>query len=128
MIETFSYPSFGPMVGACMPKRVDQYRLSAVRCFELSQTSKDPDAKRALFPMADAWQMLATQRVKNIENSASDPRATPCPRCQSPMAWYSADPADDQHALQHRYQCEKCGFVIQSDDQRADIRSASDPN
>lgn len=39
------------------------------------------------------------------------------------MAWYSADLTDDRRALQHSYQCEKCGFVSQSNDQRGDIRS-----
>ena len=106
-----------------MPRRVDQYRLNAVKCFELAQTFKDPEAKRTVFAMADAWLMLATQRVKNIEMSGSDPRSVPCPRCQHPMAWYSADLTDDHRSLQHRYQCEKCGFVIQSEGQRGDIRS-----
>ena len=106
-----------------MPKRVDQYRLNAVKCFELSQTFRDPDARRALFAMADAWLMLATQRIKNIEMPASDRRSVPCPRCQSPMAWYSAELTDDRCALQHSYQCQKCGFISQSDVQRRDIRS-----
>ncbi len=106
-----------------MPKRVDQYRLNAVRCFELAQTFKDPDAKRTLFAMADSWLMLADQRVKNIEMPGSGPRSVPCPRCQSPMTWYSADLTDDSRGLQHSYQCKQCGFVIQSDEQRGDIRS-----
>jgi predicted RNA-binding Zn-ribbon protein involved in translation (DUF1610 family) len=105
-----------------MPKRVDQYRLNAVKCFELSQTVKDPDARRSLFAMADAWLKLATQRTKNIEMPASDRRSIPCPRCQSPMTWYSADLTDDRRALQHSYQCEQCGFISRSDDQRRDIR------
>ena len=60
-------------MGDRMPKRVDQYRLNAVKCFELSQTFKDPDAKRTLFAMANAWRTLAAQRVKNIEMPALDP-------------------------------------------------------
>ncbi len=110
------------MGGARMPKRVDEYRLNAVKCFELAQTFKDPDAKRTLFAMADAWLMLANQRVKNIEMGASDPRSVPCPRCQFPMAWYSADPGEDHRPL-NRYQCEKCSFVIQSNGRRGDIQS-----
>jgi predicted RNA-binding Zn-ribbon protein involved in translation (DUF1610 family) len=106
-----------------MPKRVDQYRLNAVKCFELSQTVKYPDARRVLFAMAGAWLRLATQYGKNIELPASDSRSVPCPRCQSLMAWYSADLTDDRRALQHSYQCEKCGFISQSDDQRRDNRS-----
>ncbi len=111
-----------------MPKQVDQYRRNAVRCFELAQTFKDPDAKRTVFAMADAWLMLAAQRVKNIERSDYlGPGSVPCPRCQSPMAWYSADPTDDRRALQHSYQCEKCGFVLKSDEQRADPRLVKHP-
>ncbi len=113
------------MGGACMPKRVDRYRLNAVRCFELAQTFKDPDAKRTLFAMADAWQMLATHASRSPDYS--DPGSVPCPRCQSPMAWYSTDPTDDHRALQHSYQCEKCGFVTQSDEQPADIRPVKQP-
>ena len=50
-----------------MPKKVEAYRLNAERCQQLAQTFKDAEAKRALFAMADAWLMLAAQRVKNIE-------------------------------------------------------------
>ncbi len=107
-----------------MPELVDRYRQNAQKCFELAQKFKEPDARRALFAMADAWLMLATQRVKHIENPALDPRAIPCPRCRSPMAWHSADLTDDCGALRHKYQCDKCGFVSQSDDQGGDIRSA----
>jgi predicted RNA-binding Zn-ribbon protein involved in translation (DUF1610 family) len=96
--------------------RVDRYRQNAQKCFALAQKFKDPDARRSLFAMADAWVMLATQRVKHVENPASDPRAIPCPHCRSPMLWYSADLIDDS-GLRHSYQCEKCGFVSQSDDQ-----------
>jgi len=110
-----------------MPKRVDQYRLNAVKCFELSQTFKDPDTKRALFAMAGAWLRLATHHGKNTELPASDRCSVPCPCCQSPMAWYSADLTDDRRALQHSYQCEKCGFIRQSDDQRRDIRLVKSP-
>jgi predicted RNA-binding Zn-ribbon protein involved in translation (DUF1610 family) len=123
--HTFDVPRRGDLIsgdGGIMPKRVDQYRLNAVKCFELSQTFKDPDAKRTLFAMAGAWLRLATQTGKNTELPASDRCSVPCPRCQSPMAWYSADLTDDRRALRHSYRCEKCGFIRQSDDQRRDIR------
>jgi predicted RNA-binding Zn-ribbon protein involved in translation (DUF1610 family) len=123
--HTFDVPRRGDLIsgdGGIMPKRVDQYRLNAVKCFELSQTFKDPDAKRTLFAMAGAWLRLATQTGKNTELPASDRCSVPCPRCQSPMAWYSADLTDDRRALQHSYRCEKCGFIRQSDDQLRDIR------
>jgi hypothetical protein len=49
-----------------MPERVEQYRLNAEKCFEAAKTFNDPEAKRTMFAMADAWTMLAVQRVKNI--------------------------------------------------------------
>ncbi len=106
-----------------MPERVDQYRLNAEKCSKLAQTFKDPNAKRKMLAMAGAWLMLAVQRVKHVEMPALDPRSVPCPRCQSPMMWYSADRAGDRRTLQHSFQCEQCGFVCQSDEQRQEIRS-----
>ncbi len=58
-----------------MPERVDQYRRNADKCLELADTFKDPDAKRIMFAMADAWLTLAAQRVKNIETI--DPLLSP---------------------------------------------------
>ena len=62
-----------------MPERVEQYRLNADKCLELAETFKDPDAKRTMFAMADAWLTLAGQRVKNIEtvDRPSPPRLNP---------------------------------------------------
>ena len=58
-----------------MPERVEHYRLNADKCLELAGTFKDPDAKRTMFAMADAWLTLAGQRVKNIETV--DPQLPP---------------------------------------------------
>jgi len=44
-----------------MPERVERYRLNADKCHELAQKFKDPDAKRTMLEMADAWLMLAAQ-------------------------------------------------------------------
>jgi hypothetical protein len=62
-----------------MPERVEQYRLNADKCLELAETFKDPDAKRTMFAMADAWLTLAGQRVKNIApvDPPSPPRLSP---------------------------------------------------
>ena len=64
-----------------MPERVEQYRLYADRCLELAESFKDPDAKRTMFAMADAWRTLAAQRVKNIEaaDAPSPPDLNPTP-------------------------------------------------
>ncbi len=55
-----------------MPERAEQYRLNAEKCSKLAQTFKGPDAKRTMLAMADAWLMLASQRVKHVEMPASD--------------------------------------------------------
>ena len=62
----------------CVTELVEQYRHNAEKCLELAQTSNDPDSKRALLGMANAWLKLAEQRVRNSE--------TPRP---------NADPSDD---------------------------------
>jgi hypothetical protein len=56
-----------------MPERVDRYRLNAEKCYELAQNFKDPEAKRTMLAMADAWLMLAAQRVKNVEPLLNKP-------------------------------------------------------
>jgi len=38
-----------------------------------------------------------------------------CPHCQTPMAWYGTDFADNLTTLHQSFQCEKCGFVNRSD-------------
>ena len=43
------------------------YRLNAEKCLELANTFNDPESKRALLVMANAWLMLAAQRNKNSE-------------------------------------------------------------
>jgi hypothetical protein len=53
---------------------VDRYRRNAEQCLELVQNFNDPQAKRSLLAMANAWLMLAAQREKNIEAAlANDP-------------------------------------------------------
>jgi hypothetical protein len=46
---------------------VEQYRRNAEKCLELAQRSNEPETKRSLVAMANAWLALAAQRVKNIE-------------------------------------------------------------
>ena len=50
-----------------MTERVEQYRLTAAKCLDLADRSSDPESKRSLLAMANAWLMLAAQRAKNIE-------------------------------------------------------------
>jgi hypothetical protein len=56
-----------------MPERVDQYRQNAEKCFETAKTFNDPEARRTMFAMADAWTMLAVQRVKTLAAAEPSP-------------------------------------------------------
>jgi hypothetical protein len=48
-------------------ERVGKYRLNAERCLKLANAFNDPESKRALLVMANAWLMLAEQNLKNRE-------------------------------------------------------------
>ena len=45
---------------------VERYRRNAEKCLQLVQNFNNPEAKRALLAMANAWLMLAAQREKTI--------------------------------------------------------------
>jgi hypothetical protein len=63
-----------------------------VRLVTRGMTRVDPEAKRALLVMANAWLMLAVQRSKNIEYAP----ATSDPPHQS-TSRHSAKPDDPLH-------------------------------
>jgi hypothetical protein len=46
---------------------VAAYRLNAVKCVDLAQSSSDSENKLVLLEMARAWLLLAEQAVKNGE-------------------------------------------------------------
>lgn len=48
-------------------ERVGKYRRNAEKCLELANAFNDPESKRALLVMANAWLMLAEQNLKNRE-------------------------------------------------------------
>ncbi len=52
-----------------MTELVKRYRRNAVKCLELAQTFNEPEAKRELVLMANAWLSLAAQREKNIQTA-----------------------------------------------------------
>jgi hypothetical protein len=53
--------------------RLERYRLNAESCLELAQTFTDPESKRSLLGMANAWLMLAEQHLKNGEYGPPSP-------------------------------------------------------
>jgi len=52
---------------------VERYRRNAERCLRLVQSFNDPEARRSLLAMANAWILLAAQREKNVGNAANEP-------------------------------------------------------
>jgi hypothetical protein len=56
---------------------VERYRQNAEKCLQLVQSFNDPDAKRSLLAMANAWLTLAAQREKNIEATSADEPTSP---------------------------------------------------
>lgn len=62
--------------------RLERYRQNAESCLELAQTFTDPENKRALLGMANAWLTLAEQHLKNSETTLV--YETPPPRNEPP--------------------------------------------
>jgi hypothetical protein len=64
--------------------RLERYRLNAESCLELAQTFTDPESKRSLLGMANAWLMLAEQHLKNSEYEPPSPVNEPLPTPDEP--------------------------------------------
>ena len=47
--------------------RLERYRRNAEKCLDLAQSFNDPESKRSLLAMANAWLILAEQHLKNSE-------------------------------------------------------------
>lgn len=60
-----------------MTELVKRYRQNAEKCLRLVQDFNDPEAKRSLLTMANAWLMLAVQREKNIEAALAHEPTSP---------------------------------------------------
>jgi hypothetical protein len=56
---------------------VERYRRNAEQCLRLVQNFTDPDAKRSLLAMANAWLVLAAQREKNVEAASAHEPTSP---------------------------------------------------
>jgi hypothetical protein len=46
-------------------ERLVRYRQNAEKCLALAESFNDPESKRALVAMANAWLMLTEQHLKN---------------------------------------------------------------
>ena len=58
--------------GRRVTERVNQYQRNAEKCLELAEKFNDPDAKRMMSFMANAWLLLAAQCAKRIETASAD--------------------------------------------------------
>jgi hypothetical protein len=56
---------------------VERYRRNAERCLRLVQSFNDPEARRSLLAMANAWLMLAARREKTIETAPAHEPTSP---------------------------------------------------
>jgi hypothetical protein len=51
-------------------ERLARYRQNAEKCLALAESFNDPESKRALVAMANAWLMLTEQHLKNSKTVA----------------------------------------------------------
>ena len=55
-----------------MTERINWYRANAEKCLSLAQRFRDPQSRRVLVAMANAWLVLAQQRTQNNETPPAD--------------------------------------------------------
>jgi hypothetical protein len=55
------------MGDGCVTELVERYRRNAEKCLEVAQSFNEPEAKRSLLAMANAWLMLAALRERSTE-------------------------------------------------------------
>jgi len=55
---------------------VAEYELRAEECRRLAAQMKDPEQKRQLEDMAQAWELLARARTKHIQRGWEEPPAS----------------------------------------------------
>ena len=96
-----------------MTELVKRYRQNAERCLRLVQNFTDPEAKRSLLAMANAWLALAAQRERTIgaaraheltsrlnelppplDEPATPPINEPAPASEPPQRLNAAEPDD----------------------------------
>lgn len=56
-----------------MTERINWYRANAEKCLSLAHRCRDPQSKRALLAMANAWLALAEQSAQNSKAPADTP-------------------------------------------------------
>jgi hypothetical protein len=77
---------------------VKRYRQNAERCLRLVQNFNDPEAKRSLLLMANAWLALAVQREKTIETAPAHEPTSPLNELPPPLDEPATPPPIDEPA------------------------------
>jgi hypothetical protein len=78
---------------------VKRYRQNAERCLRLVQNFNDPEAKRSLLAMANAWLALAAQREKTIETASAHESTSPLNELPPPLDEPATPPIDEPPTL-----------------------------
>ena len=81
-----------------MTDLVKRYRQNAERCLRLVQNFNDPEAKRSLLAMANAWLALAAQREKTIETAPAHEPTSPLNELPPPLDEPATPPPIDEPA------------------------------
>lgn len=67
----------GPSLqGELVVRKLAEYELRAEECRRLAAQMKDPEQKRQLEDMAQAWELLARARTKHIQRGWEEPPAS----------------------------------------------------
>jgi len=53
-------------------ERISWYRANAEKCLSLAQRFRDPQSRRVLVAMANAWLAMAEQRTQNSKTTLAD--------------------------------------------------------
>ena len=54
-------------------RNVSEYKLRAGECRRLATYMKDPEQKKQLEEMAQAWELLARARIKHLQRGWDEP-------------------------------------------------------
>lgn len=73
--DTSEFPG-GPRVpGELVMRKVAEYEVRAEECRRLAAQMKDPEQKKQLEDLAQAWELLARARTKHLQNGWGEPPA-----------------------------------------------------
>ena len=62
--------------GDLVMRKVTEYELRSEECRRLAAHMKDPEQKKQLEDMAQAWELLARARMKHLQRGWNEPPAS----------------------------------------------------